>query len=338
MSVLAFVASCAQRIKKFPSNLTDLYKDHQLRSSILSALETSKSIRSPSKDVLSQTTSRPFAPLPRYESNHVRQTTTDLVTAAPVALLSALPIVGYGAMVGAFVVPRYTLSRQFHDDDERWQFASEDVLERAKFYPTLSEIVNKHVKIEDVAKALNLYRTLEPEHMKVDDQLKYIQEVLSPFRAGGPLCFSINGLARNDLIFLAASRGLTRLHVKEFGGVLNVLPSNVLRRILKKHAVEVKTDDYLIHAEKLTDTTNEVAAGHNRTTNPALSAGEVRDASVLRGLAIRKNDVDAMVKLLRSHVSIVGREIGFLDDSKASVTAIPPSLVLFLPALIQDWG
>ena len=331
----AFAQSCLSKIKKFPSDLKSLYKDHVLSSSITAALDTSKAVRSPNKEVFPGATSRPFAPLSRFESNHVRQSKSDLITAAPIAVLAALPIVGYGAMVGAFVIPRYTLSRQFFDADERWQFALEDVKEREKFYPQLCDAVGKHVKMDAVAEALALYRTLEDsppsdgKHLD-DDRMKYIQEVLAPFREGRGLCFN-SGLSRNDLVALSASRGFSRLHTKDFGGVLNACPSNMLRRMLMDHAIDVKTDDFLIHAEKLLELSSKASSSSARQT---LNDDDLRDANSFRGLTINRDAVDKMFQTLHSHVSIVGREAGFLDDSKTSSNVVTPSLVLFLPALL----
>ena len=199
-SILSFIPRpllpLATKIIRFGPQSLALYSDYTTALHIAAALVSSTSHKSPFFPSLS----RPFAPLPRPQFLHLRRTRKDVSTAGPTAAFCLLPVVGYFGVLGAFLKPRFFLSRQFYEDGEREKLGWEDVRARVENYGDVKECLRiSGCDIGEVRRALvNLGEGVEGD-AKVNEVLKNFREK-----------FELGSLSKKHLVALAASRGINR--------------------------------------------------------------------------------------------------------------------------------
>lgn len=75
----------------------------------------------------------PFKPT-RREERHVIQVSKDLQTTLPTVLGFLIPVAGYSFLVLGLLFPKFLLSRQFHNDKQRREFAMDEFSFRRGWY------------------------------------------------------------------------------------------------------------------------------------------------------------------------------------------------------------
>lgn len=292
------------KIVDFGPQSYSLYLAYIKSQNITSALLSSPSHRNP----YFPSKARPHAPLPRLQSLHLSRTRNDVLTAGPTALICLLPIVGYAATLGAFAKPRFFLSRQFYGENERVQFGWDDVRGRMSNYDGIVDRLGSCY-----------VNSLRLELLKVPE--------FGEEEGGGAVddfedSYGIDKLPHSHLVALAASRGVNRWN--EVVPVLRFYPTSWLRDALRREAMEIKRDDWLIK--------NELDGGIG-----GMGGGEVREAMVDRGIGEDEGE-----RILKIHVDIAGRDVGFLDEGEGGREGVEgsvgESLLLHLPIILQHEG
>ena len=271
-----------ERIRDFPRNVKQLYKDCLRMKDIYDASHTPNNAWTNRYGVMGR--------IPRRQQEQERQLMSDVRIVVPLIILWIPPIIGYLPLFAAMICPRQTLSRQFLNDFERESFAILEMKQRQKFYSALSNHTWASLSL------LNPHVTLQLVEWGEDaaGPLWDLEPLLDAFLRTN-LVYA-ESLPTEHLVSLALANGYAQRFPLPIPNILAACTPNVwMVKEIKELGFRIWRDDKLCLEEKY----------HLDCCN-GMTDDEIREACLLRGLPVHVT-YDEMRDCVTNHLLMVER-------------------------------
>lgn len=320
-----------QSFKNFPKGVKQLYNDCLTYKNIEAASKSKRNAWTRLKSIHELNTSPkrwsklPFLQnderpgyIPRRQNELQRRLKYDILSCAPVVTLYlSIPVIGNVFVFLGIAFPRLLLSRQFYSKDQVRIFSDIEHKQKKIHYKALAELAwGKYGSKASIDSMTTMNKEDVAGPLFID-----ARPLLQMFESASDTSFqSLETLSRDHLMQLSLATGLLRFGDSINASVVKLIPSQLLRYILKNVAKEIITDDALLLKE-FSDL-NELSS---------FSDDEVISACSLRGLPIdNTTSIDQMRTCLSNYLMMMNHLDSVNDKEGAHQMISVESLELFV--------
>ena len=308
----------------FPKGVEQLYNDCLTYSYIDNASKTKRNAWTRNKKVMQdelkerwkqwstqywiENQNEDLGLIPRRQKEHQRQVEKDLLSCAPIVMLSIIPIVGNFFTLVGIAYPRLLLSRQFTNKEQKRIFYDLEYKQKERNYINLSKLCMKTtnwINIDIMISLMNQNDVAGPFTFQLDPILREWNKSYG----------SIERLSRTHLIQLSLTSGIFRFSESINVYLCHMLPSKWLIHYLQKKAKDILYDDALLIQEQ-----------YDPKNCHSLTDDEILSACHLRGIP---TDASISIKDMRTSLSNYLIMMKYIDDMKEQSLSLP-SLELFV--------